>query len=51
MLDKNVIAYLDDILIFIKTEVEHKSFLHKVFHRSAHYFLFVKESKCALFQH
>ena len=51
MLDKNVIVYLDDILIFTKTEAEHKSILNEVFRRLAHYSLFVKESKCALFLH
>ena len=51
MLDKNVIVYLDDILIFTKTEAEHKSILNEVFHQLAHYSLFVKESKCALFLH
>ena len=51
MLDKNVIVYLDDILIFTKIEVEHKSILNEVFHCLAYYLLFVKESKCALFLH
>ena len=32
MLDKNIIVYLDDILIFTKTEAEHKSILNEVFH-------------------
>ena len=31
MLDKNVIVYLDDILIFTKTEAEHNSILSEVF--------------------
>ena len=32
MLDKNIIVYLDDILIFIMTEAEHNSILSEVFH-------------------
>ena len=51
MLDNNVIAYLDDVLFFTKTEAEHKTILNEVFHQLAHYSLFVKESKCALFLH
>ena len=51
MLDKSVIVYLDDILIFTKTEVEHKSFLNEVFRHLEHYLLFVKESKYAFFLH
>ena len=51
MLDKNVLVYLDKILIFTKTEAEHKSILNEVFHHLAHYQLFIKESKCALFLH
>ena len=49
ILDKNVIVYLDDILIFTKTEEEHRQILAEVFHRLAHYSLYVKEKKCALF--
>ena len=49
MLDKNVIVYLDDILIFTKTEQEHRQVLAEVFRHLAHYSLYVKEKKCALF--
>ena len=49
MLDKNVIVDLDGILIFTKTEAEHKSILSEVFHNLAHYLLFVKQSKSAFF--
>ena len=49
ILDKNVIVYLDDILIFTKTEEEHRQILAEVFRRLAHYSLYVKEKKCALF--
>ena len=51
MLDKNTIVYLDDILIFSKTEPEHKSILSEVFKYLVHYSLFVKGSKYALFLH
>ena len=49
MLAKNVIVYLDVILIFSMIEAEYKSILSEVFHHLAHYLLFVKESKCAHF--
>ena len=49
ILDKNVIVYLDDILIFTKTEEEHRQILAEVFRHLAHYSLYVKEKKCALF--
>ena len=42
-------VYIDDILIFTKTDAEHKSILGKVFHCLVNYLLFVKERKCALF--
>ena len=49
MLDENVVIYLDDILIFSRTEAEHKRILNEVFRRLARHQLFVKETKCALF--
>ena len=49
MLDRNVIVYLDDILIFTKTDQEHRQVLAEVFRRLAHYSLYVREKKCALF--
>ena len=50
MLDKNVIVYLDDILIFTKTGLGTSAkVLAEVFYRLAHYSLYVKEKKCALF--
>ena len=51
ILDKNTIVYLDDILIFTKTEAEHKGILNEVFCCLVNHSLFVKESKCALFLH
>ena len=51
VLDKNIIVYLDDILIFTKIKVEYEKILNVVVHCLAHYSLFVKESKCALFLH
>ena len=49
MLDKNVIVYLNDNLIFTKTDQEHCQVLAEVFRRLAHYSLYVKEKKYALF--
>ena len=51
MLDKNVIVYLDNILIFTKRESKHKSIFNEVFCHLAHCLVFVKESKCAIFLH
>ena len=51
MLDKNIIVYLDDILIFTKIEEKNKSIPSEVFHYLVQYLLFIKESKCALFLH
>ncbi len=49
MLDTHIVIYLDDILIFSRTEEEHKRILDEVFRRLAKHKLFVKETKCALF--
>ena len=51
MLNKNVIVYLDDILIFTKPEAKHRSIFNEVSLHLVHYSLFVKESKFALFLH
>ena len=49
MLDKNIIVYLDDILIFSKMEQKNCKVLAEGFCHLAHYSLYVKEKKCALF--
>ena len=49
LLDDHVIAYLDDILIFIRTKEEHLTALNKVFNHLAKFKLVLKESKYAFF--
>ena len=49
MLAKNVIVYLDDILIFTKIDQQKGQFLAEVFHCLANQSLYVKKKKCALF--
>ena len=49
LLDKCVLIYLDDILIFSKDVEQHKKDLVKVFDLLRKFDLHVKESKCALF--
>ena len=49
LLDKCVLVYLDDILIYSKTIAQHKQDLHTVFARLDECNLCLKESKCALF--
>jgi len=44
--DEGIISYLDDILIFSKTEEEHKRLLKEVFDRLVKHKLYVKRSKC-----
>ena len=44
--DEGIISYLDDILIFSKTEEEHKRLLREVLSRLAKHKLYVKRSKC-----
>ena len=51
ILDKNVIFYLDNILILTNIEANHKIIFSEMFQHLAHYLLFIKESKCALFLH
>jgi hypothetical protein len=45
-----VIVYLDDVLIYSKTEDEHKTHLHCVFTRLREHQLFAKRKKCTFFQ-
>jgi hypothetical protein len=50
MLDKSVLCFLDDILIFSKTEEEHERHLREVLSRLRKQQLYVKMSKCAFMQ-
>ena len=45
-LDKFVIIYIDDILIYSKNEEEHEKHLEMVLKRLREYSLYAKESKC-----
>jgi hypothetical protein len=49
LLDKGVVIYLDDILIYSKSVDEHNDLLQKVFKLLAQFKLYVKAEKCALF--
>lgn len=49
LLDRGVVIYLDDILVYSRTIEEHKILLQKVFERLQQYKLYVKSEKCALF--
>ena len=49
LLDKCVLIYLDDILIFSKSIEQHRKDLHTVFARLNECNFRLKESKCALF--
>ena len=49
LLDKGVLVYLYDILIYSKTQEEHNALLTQVFARLDKHKLFVKEAKCALY--
>jgi hypothetical protein len=46
ILEKFVVVYLDDILIFSKTQEDHEKHLDEVFKRLQSHDLIVKESKC-----
>ena len=45
---KNVIVYLDDIVVFLKTLEEHKKHLEQVFLLLGEYELYASSSKCAI---
>lgn len=49
LLDKGVLIYLDDILVYSKTVEEHKVLLKQVFELLNKYKLHVKAKKCALY--
>jgi hypothetical protein len=49
LLDRGVVIYLDDILVYSKSIDEHKILLQKVFERLQQYKLYVKAEKCSLF--
>lgn len=51
MLDKSVLAFLDDILVFSKTEEEHAIHVEQVLQRLRAQKLYAKLSKCELFRH
>lgn len=49
LLDMGVLVYLDDVLIYAKTQEEHDRILERVFELLNKYKLFIKEEKCHLY--
>lgn len=49
-LNKFVVVYLDDIIIFSRTLEDHLDHLRKVFLKLRQHHLFVKQEKCAFAQ-
>lgn len=49
LLDRGVLVYLDDVLIYSKTVEEHVELLDKVFSLLQLNKLYLKEKKCSLF--
>ena len=50
MLDKSVLVFLDDILIFSRTKEEHEQHVRQVFERLREQKLYAKRSKCEFFR-
>jgi len=50
MLDKSVLVFLDDILIFSRTKEEHERHVRAVFERLREQKLYAKRSKCEFFR-
>lgn len=50
LLDKFVVVFLDDILVYSKTEAEHKEHLHQVLEILRKNHLYAKLQKCQLFK-
>ena len=49
LLDEGVLCYLDYLLIYSRSVVDHIALLDKVFALLARHKLYLKESKCSLF--
>jgi hypothetical protein len=49
LLDKGVVVYLDDVLIYSKDVASHRVLLDEVFGILKKYKLFLKDSKCHLY--
>ncbi len=49
LLDKGVVVYLDDVLIYSRDIESHKKLLNEVFTLLAKHKLYLKESKCHLY--
>ena len=49
LLDRGVLCYLDDLLIYSKTIEEHRQLLNEVFELLRKHKLYIKEKKCHLF--
>ena len=49
LLDRGVLVYMDDLLLYSNSIEEHKLLLNKVFTLLENNKLFVKSEKCALF--
>ena len=45
-LDKFVVVFIDDIMVYLKNEEEHKEHLHLVLEKLREHWLYAKFSKC-----